>query len=209
MVSGPYLELFAAIAAAAGTLTGLLFVALSVAPSRRARSASPVIQQVRAAAALQSFTNALAVSLFGLVPGTNIGYPAVVLSVIGIAFTAASVRSVITSRVATPQKLRHLELVVLLLLIYGTELIAGITLLGQPASRGPAQVIGYALIGSLLVGVARAWEIVGEVDTGIWNSLATLVGRTRVPDDSNADPDGVSDGTSDGASDGASDGDQG
>jgi hypothetical protein len=194
VISGPYLDLFAAIAAASGTLTGLLFVALSVSPSRRARSASPVIQQVRAAAALQSFTNALAVSLFGLVPGTNIGYPAVVLSVIGIAFTGAAVRSVMTSRATTPQKLRQLELVVLLLLIFGAELIAGIALLSQPASQAPAQTIGYALIGSLLVGVARAWEIVGEVDTGIWNSLATLVGRTRMPDVQNVDRDGVSEG---------------
>jgi hypothetical protein len=192
VVSGPYLELFAAIAAASGTLTGLLFVALSVTPSRRARSRSPVIQQIRAAAALQSFTNALAVSLFALVPGTNIGYPAVVLSVIGIAFTAASVRSVMASRATTRQKLRQLELVVLLLLIFGAELIAGIVLLGQPASQAPAQVIGYALIASLLVGVARAWEIVGEVDTGIWNSLATLAGRVHLPDAGNADPDGAS-----------------
>ena len=193
MVSGVYIDLFAAIAAASATLTGLLFVALSVTPSRRSRAGSPVIQQVRAAAALQAFTNGLAVSLFGLVPGTNIGYPAVVLSVIGIAFTGASLRSVMTSRASTPQKLRQLELVVLLMLIYGTELIAGIALLNQPASRGPAQTIGYALIGSLLVGVARAWEMVGEVDTGIWNSLATLVGRTRMPDVGNADDDGASD----------------
>ena len=197
MISGAYIDLFAAIAAASATLTGLLFVALSVTPSRRTRSASPVIQQVRAAAALQAFTNGLAVSLFGLVPDTNIGYPAVILSVIGIAFTAAAVRSVMTSRATTPQKLRQLELVVLLLLIFGTELIAGIVLLGHPAYQAPAQTIGYALIGSLLVGVARAWEMVGEVDTGIWNSLATLVGRTRMPDAGSADRDGVSEEASD------------
>jgi hypothetical protein len=34
-VNGSYIDLFAAIAAASGTLTGLLFVALSVTPSRR------------------------------------------------------------------------------------------------------------------------------------------------------------------------------
>ena len=52
-----YRELFAAIAATAGSLTGLLFVALSV--TGRARAAGPsAIQQVRAAAALLAFTNA-------------------------------------------------------------------------------------------------------------------------------------------------------
>ena len=189
MVSAVYRELFAAIAAASGTLTGLLFVAMSVTPSRRARSDSPVIQQTRAAAALLAFTNALAVSLFGLVPGTNVGYPAVVLGVIGIAFTAAAVRSVVTSRATTSQKLRQLELIVLLLLIFGTELIAGIAVLANSASSGPVQSIGYALIGSILVGVARAWELVGEIDTGILASLATLLGRGRAPDADAAPPD--------------------
>jgi hypothetical protein len=207
-VNGAYPELFAAIAAASGTLTGLLFVALSVTPSRRARSGSPVIQQLRAAAALQAFTNALAVSLFGLVPDTNVGYPAVVLGVIGIAFTAAGVRSVVASQATTRQKLRQLELVVVLLLIFGTELIAGIMLLNQPGSTGPAQGIGYALIASVLVGVARAWELVGEVDTGILNSLATLVGRSRTLGTGNAGPDEVPGGVSDGVSDGKGD-DQG
>jgi hypothetical protein len=84
VVFGTYRELFAAIAATAGALTGLLFVAISVAPRRGPVSGLPVIQQVLAAAALLAFINALAVSLFGLVPGTNVGYPAVVLGVIGI-----------------------------------------------------------------------------------------------------------------------------
>jgi hypothetical protein len=188
VVSAVYRELFTAIAAASGTLTGLLFVALSVTPSRRARSASQVIQQTRAAAALLAFTNALAVSLFGLVPGTNVGWPAMVLGIIGIAFTAAAIRSVLTSPAVTSQKLRQLELVVLLLLIFGTELIAGIALLANSASNGSVQSIGYALIGSILVGVARAWELVGEIDTGIIASLATLLGRGRAPDTDEAPP---------------------
>ena len=67
--------------AQAGALTGLLFVAVSVTPLRNANSGPLVIQQVRAAAALLAFSNALAVSLFSLVPDTNSGYPAVVLGV--------------------------------------------------------------------------------------------------------------------------------
>jgi len=82
-------ELFAAVAATAGSLTGLLFVALSVTPRRGPAAGPPAIQQVRVAAALLAFTNAMAVSLFSLVPGTSPGYPAVVLGVIGILFTAA------------------------------------------------------------------------------------------------------------------------
>jgi hypothetical protein len=189
VVSATYRDLFAAIAATSGTLTGLLFVALSVTPRPRSGNGATVIRQVRAAAALQAFTNALTVSLFGLVPGTNVGYPATVLGVIGIMFIAAAVRSVLISEAAARRKLRQLWLVILLLLIYGTELVAGITLLASPAAGTPPQVIGYALITSLLVGVARAWELVGEIDTGLLASIATLTGHTRSSGIEAADPD--------------------
>lgn len=188
MVSGAYGDLFAAVAGASGTLTGLLFVALSVTPRQRSGVGSTVIRQVRAAAALQALTNALAVSLFALVPGTNVGYPAVVVGVLGIAFTAAAIRSVLATHAAPRNKARQLELVLVLLLIYGTELIAGIMLLASPTAATPARAIGYALITSLLVGIARAWELVGEIDTGLLSSIATLTGHTRASGIEVADP---------------------
>ncbi len=177
MVSGAYRELFIAVAGAAAALTGLLFVALSVAPRRVLVSGPPVIQQVRAAAALLAFVNALAVCLFGLVPGTNVGYPAVVLGIVGIVFTAAAVRSVLASTATAGQQVRQLELVILLLLIFGAELAGGVTVLAEPGNGGSVQTISYALVASLLVGIARAWELVGERDTGIVASLMVLTGH--------------------------------
>jgi hypothetical protein len=179
VVFGAYRELFAAIAASAAALTGLLFVAISVAPRRGPASGPRVIQQIRAAAALLAFTNALTVSLYGLVPGTNVGYPATVLGVIGILFTAAGMRSVF----ASPQTLRQqrrgqLGLVGLLLLIFGVELACGIAVIAGPHRSEPVQLIGYALVSSLLVGIARAWELVGGVDTGIMTSITVLTGHT-------------------------------
>jgi hypothetical protein len=170
-------------------LTGLLFVALSLVPRRSAGSGLSVIQQVRAAAAWLAFTNALAVALFGLVPGTNVGYPALILGVTGIAFTGAGIRSILISQATHRQQLRQLGLVVLLVLIFGTELIAGIVLLAHPDSSTSAQVIGYALVASLLVGVARSWELVGERDTGLIASIMTLAARhPHVMDDDAGDP---------------------
>ncbi len=186
MVLGSYRDLFTAIAASAGTLTGLLFVALSVTPHQSAAVGPPVIQQVRAAAALLAFSNALAVSLFSLVPGTNAGYPAVVLGVIGIAFTAAAVRSIRSSPATPGQQLRQLELISLLLLIFGTELVSGIVVIADPGLSSAVQVIGYALVTSLMVGIARAWEFIGERNTGILASIAVLTGHTRGPDSSAA-----------------------
>jgi hypothetical protein len=177
MVVGGYRDLFVAIAGSAATLTGLLFVALSVTPRRGAAPGSAVVLQVRTSAALLTFNNALAVSLFGLVPNTNAGIPAVVLGVIGITFSAAAVRSIRASVSPSRQQLFQFELITLLMLIFGTELASGIVVIANPRSGGAVQVIGYALISSLIVGISRAWELVGDRDTGLAASIAVLLGR--------------------------------
>ena len=183
MVLGTYRDLFTAIAGCAAALTGLLFVAISVAPSRDRASGQHVIQEVRAAASLLSFTNVLAVSLFGLVPGTNAGYPAMVLAVIGIFFTAAGMRSLFTSPLTWhgPQRWRHLGLINLLLVIFGTEFAGGVILIADPRSRTGIQLVGNILVGLVLVGVARAWELVGDRHTGIISSIAVLTGHDPGP----------------------------
>jgi hypothetical protein len=172
-------DLFTATATAAASLTGLLFVALSVAPRRGGPLAGPpMIRQIRAAAALLSFSNALSVSLFSLVPGTNSGYPAVVLGVIGVLYTAAAIRSIRSSRAARPRLFGQFELMGLLFLIFGAELIGGIVLIAEPSSSTALAIIGYALVGSLILGVSRAWELVGDRDTGIRASVAVLTGHS-------------------------------
>jgi hypothetical protein len=182
VVPGIYRDLFTAVAATAGSLTGLLFVALSVGTGRSEAAGPPAIQRVRAAAALLAFSNAMVVSLFSIVPGTNPGYPAAVLGVIGILFTAAAIRSIRSSRATQRQQLRQLELIALLLLIFGTELVSGIVLLAAPRRTAPLQVIGYALVTSIIVGIARAWEFVGERNTGLLTSIAVLAGHAPDPD---------------------------
>jgi hypothetical protein len=177
-VVGDYRDLFTATAAAAGTLTGLLFVALSVALRPEPGSATGVIHQVRVAAALLAFTNALAVSLFSLVPGTNVGYPAAALGATGIFFIAAGIRSIWSSHATRRQQLRQLELINLLLLIFGVELASGIIAIEGRGGSTPLELIGYTLVASLLVGIARAWELVGDRNTGIVASLAVLTGHT-------------------------------
>jgi hypothetical protein len=106
------------------------------------------------------------------VPGTNPGYPAAALGIIGILFTAAAIRSIRSSQATQRQQLRQLELITLLLLIFGTELVSGIIILADPRLTVPLQVIGYALVTSIIVGIARAWELVGERNTGLLTSIA-------------------------------------
>jgi hypothetical protein len=177
VLSETFREFFSAVAATAGTLTGLLFVALSVERGEIRAASAAVIREVRSAAALLAFSNALTVSLFSLVPGTNEGYPSLTLGVIGLLFIAAAVRSIVTSGSSRREQLRQFGLIRLLVLIFGTQLIAGIVAVINPRSTSAGEVIGYALVASLLVGVGRAWELVGNRDTGILTSLAILAGR--------------------------------
>lgn len=176
MVLGDYRELFVVIATSAATLIGLLFVAISVSKGR-SQARSQVVREFRAAAALLALTNPFTVSLFGLVPGTNIGYPAVIVGVIGVMFAAAGARAT----VALPSQLRHRRpqatLIVALCIVFGFQIVYGIRLITDPHQSGPLATIGYVLIASLLIGIGRAWELVGDWDTGLFASIGRLLGH--------------------------------
>lgn len=179
MVTGTYRDLFVATATAAASLTGLLFVALSVAPRPRPGEHTAVIRQIRAAAALMAFTSTLAVSLFGLVPGNEIGYPATVVGVGGVLFTLGGVRSIVSDPGARQRIGSQIGLIALLLAAFGGELVAGAAALAHPHSTGPVQWIGNILAATLLLGVARSWELVGDRDTGVMSSILALAGHER------------------------------
>jgi hypothetical protein len=180
MVTGDARDLFVAIASAAAALIGLLFVAITVTPRPAGGKPRSVIHQVRSAAALIAFTNALAVSLFGLVPDNNAGWPAAAIGVVGVLFTLASVRSMLSDPQARRQFVHQIALILALLAVFITEIVYGFKLLHDWHNRAALDTIDNVLIGSLLLGIARAWEFVGDRDTGLWASIAVLVtGRQR------------------------------
>jgi hypothetical protein len=174
-------EFLIALVGAAASLTGLLFVAISVAPRDGTDGGPLVIRQIRAAAALLAFVNCLAVALFGLQPGISIRYPAVVLGVTGIFFTAAATRTILSSPTTVGQRRGQLSLLNLLLLIFGTELVCGIILLGDSRSQTALDVLCGALVCSLLVGIARAWELVGDRNVGVFTSIGLLTQKANPP----------------------------
>jgi hypothetical protein len=174
VVAGDARDLFVAVASAAAALVGLLFVAMSVSPRPADGRPRGVIHQVRSAAALLSFTNALGISLFGLVPGNNAGYPAAAFGVVGTLFTLASVRSILADTAARSRLLGQIALIGGLLAVFVIEIVDGLELRQNPANHSALDTIGNLIIVSLLLGVARAWEFVGDRDTGIWASIAVL-----------------------------------
>jgi hypothetical protein len=194
VVTGDARDLFVAVASAAAALIGLLFVAMSVSPRPAGGRPRGVIHQVRSAAALLSFTNALGIALFGLVPGNNAGYPAIAFGVVGTLFTLASVRSILADRAARARLLGQIALIGGLLAVFLIEIVDGVELRAHPAHHSALDTIGNLMIVSLLLGVARAWEFIGDRDTGIWASIAVLAtGREHpltAPDAEPAEPAG-------------------
>jgi hypothetical protein len=186
VLTGTYRDLLPAIAECAATLTGLLFVAITVANRHNPADRPIVVQQVRAAASLLAFSNALAVSLYGVVPGNNIGYPAIVVAIIGIFFTAAGTRSIFASHLPRRHVPRQLGLIALLMVTFAFEFGTGVDLILNPHSTGPADVLCNVLVTLLIIGVARTWELIGDRDTSISGSIAVLTGHDHTPDNTSS-----------------------
>jgi hypothetical protein len=179
-------EFFAASGSVAGALIGLLFVAISVASERLARAeAGAQLHRIRAAAALSAFTNALAVSLFALIPGHKIGPAALFTAVAGLLFITAALLSLIRQRQVRRDTL-HDELFLLALVVtFVVQLIQGADVIAQPDDTGAVNTIAILVIVCFLIGIARAWELIGGPSFDITQEVTALVrGHQRGADDS-------------------------
>ncbi len=169
-------DFFVACASVAGALIGLLFVAISVAAERLAREeAQSQVHRIRAAAALAAFINALAVSLFSLIPGQKIGPTAVAAASSGIVFVAAALLSLIRRHQLRRGILPDLVFLLGLLVTFVVQLINGAEVLAQPANPGAVYTIASMVVVCFLIGIARAWELIGGPSIGITHEVTALV----------------------------------
>ncbi len=181
MIPEDFHDFFVAAAGVAGALVGLLFVAVSVTQERLAKEGESQIHRVRASAALTSFSNALAVSLFALIPGIGVGWTSAVVAILGMVFIAASLLSLIRLRAqhgSPPRDALFLAGQAVTLVI---QLVAGISAIHSPDSTGDVRAIAIVVIVSFFIGVARAWELIGGPEIGLLHELR-LLGRRDAAD---------------------------
>jgi hypothetical protein len=161
-----YHDFFVASAGVAGALIGLLFVALSVAPVPEDDQAAAYRHRVRASGALTAFTNALTVSLLALIPSVDVGWPEFSVAITGILFLLRSAQERLATRAENPGSWRDLTFLFGLAVVFVFQAEAGLRLIHDHDDSGALQTVGILVVVCFLIGVARAWEMIGGPHMG-------------------------------------------
>jgi hypothetical protein len=176
MVPAGFHDFFAASAGVAGALIGLLFVAISVSSERLAREgAASQLHRIRAAGALTAFINALAVSLFSLIPGHKIGPTSVAVASTGLVFVTAALLSLVRLQQMQWARIRDALFLLLLTVVFIIQLMEGIGLSIDSDNTGNVDTIAILVVCCFFIGIARAWELIGGPSIGITHEVTALV----------------------------------
>jgi hypothetical protein len=179
MVPDAFHDFFVAAAGVAGALIGLLFVALSVAPERVAAEGGEHVHRVGALAAFTAFTNALTVSLFGLIPTLDLGLAVTSVAIVGLFFVVSAILHLLREEGARVRTVLDARFLLGLLVVFALQLRSGLQLDADDVTIDPTGVAILVVV-CFLIGIARAWAIVGAPRFGLRTELAaTLRSRRR------------------------------
>ncbi len=175
MVPDDFHDFFVASAGVAGALIGLLFVAMSVSQERLAEHGETQVHRVRAAAALTSFSNALLVSLFALIPGEGLSGLAVTVGAIGLAFVTGAVLSLFRVRRPRWSDLRDVTFLLGLAVVFVLQIVAGAHLGGGADEDGRIATLAVLVVVCFVIGISRAWELIGGPSMGLTKEIEEQV----------------------------------
>jgi hypothetical protein len=175
MVPEAYREFFGPVVGASAALVGLLFIAISVAPDRVTGRDSAIIEQSQATSALTAFLNPLIISLVAMLPSAELGIPATVVGVAGLLFVAATLRRYFSVTRAHRGSAWGLVGLIAFTAVSGVTLAYGIVLLINPHDTDAVATLAAVTIVSLLIGVDRAWALIGGRGRGRLTQLRDLV----------------------------------
>jgi hypothetical protein len=180
-----YTDFYLGSVTVAGALTGLLFVALSVAQTR-AQGKTSVEHQAVAGTAFTALVDSLWISLVALLPNGN-GIPTVnlLLGLLGITSTAGLGVRLWRARSGEQFSHRWPVLLALILATYIWQTVVSFTATGrqEAMSAGSTFVLVF-----FAIGIARSWELLGMHGGGFLDLLVSRgeAGTARDKPDSQA-----------------------
>jgi hypothetical protein len=152
VVQGDFIGYFAAASTAAGTLIGLLFVAVSLRPESVLGASAPPAARAIAGSAFIALVNSFFVSLIAVIPDTSLGYVAAIMAAVSLWYTLGLHR-------ALPGAERAWRQLVPAAAAYCGQVGVGAALAIRPHARDLVTVVAYLMVASFAVALQRAWSL--------------------------------------------------
>ncbi len=174
MVPSDFLGYFAASAGAGAALVGLLFVAISIEPEAMVQEGAPVERRTVAGGAFNALLNAMFISLSALLPRLNLGVVALTMGIISLINSLFIGGHLLKEQIGWKNTFRGIWMVLIGLLLYGTEVVYAVRLLVSPSNTDTIFNMGFLLMGIYALGLIRAWELIGARRYGLFGWLNPL-----------------------------------
>ena len=180
VVPPTYSAFFAASAGVAGALIGLLFVAISVSP-QWSDPARRVETDLRAGRAFSALLDALTVSLFALIPGIDLGAVALVVACSGVA-SCLALGIILHRAERVDGRGRQFRMLAVQGVLFVYQGVTGVQLMRDTHDAGFVQTLAILTVVFFLVGIGRAWQLIGARDNGLFGTiLGALAARSGAP----------------------------
>ena len=160
MVPPEFANFFVASSGASAALLGLLFVSVSIAPERVFGSESSPTHRALAVSSFTALANAFVISLSGLIPHVPFGIFVIIAGSIAMSQSLYLLRTARQWK-AEQRLLRGIVLFIAAISIYGSEIFIGVDLYFSRTNADLISGLLQLLLGVFVMGLVRAWELLG------------------------------------------------
>lgn len=192
MIPAGYENFLIASTQASAALTGLLFVAVSIAPHRVFGERSEPDRQAQALSAFTALVNVFFISFAGLIPNQSIGLSTVVLGGLAVIQTLSLLR-LLPGWWRQHTMLQGLLLFAGSCVLYGYEIATGLQIWSRPSDTHALTALFDILLFAYGLGLARAWQVLGAPGRGLLSraleGLEARLGRFETPARGSPQPD--------------------